>query len=160
MYNPTPHMLQCWGVSIGSMPYQINTASLHSYDIISVQLAVQGVTNTHAPILWPWRRWRAYIGKSPPHAAFIAYPATWNLRLLISVNPSQNSWACSPDRKLTWHCRAATRCPVSTHEAVHFPWEVCVSVCGPVWWVHNFELAGLWSSIPVWWYPPLGREPV
>ena len=115
---------QLWGSSGGSVPYQSTMAYLHSWGPSSVPFTVDGTMESHAPVFLPRRRRRLYVGDNLPAAAEKASSTSWSFCRLISFLSSVRSCVWSPERNSTRPRRAATRCPVTTHDAVQLPFAI------------------------------------
>ena len=125
MQNLAWQPLQCVGRSGGWRPYRRKKTLRHSCAPSSFPLTVDGCTVSQAPIFVARRSWRACNTRNPSSAAVRASSARrWTL-LQTVVHPSWRQANWSAVRNSTWPRSAATRCPVTTQDAVQFSRSVC-----------------------------------
>ena len=93
-----------------------------------VLLTVYGSTVIHVPVFAARRRRRACNTGSTSSAAVISFSARICPRLLTAVRPSQRQAEWSAVRNYTWPLSSATKCPVTTQDAVQFSGAVWVGL--------------------------------
>ena len=103
------------------MLYQKITASLHYWVPSSVPLTTDGIMKRRGPVFLHQYRRRLSVGEINLTSEERDYFASWSfLRHISSLLLVRNcEWL--PESNSTKPCKAATRSPVTMHDAVQFP---------------------------------------
>ena len=103
------------------MPYCRNKASFHSCDPSCVLLTVDGATNSHTSVLYPRCRQIVSVEDSTLESAVQSSLSPCDFCLLITMQSSLRSCACSTDQKSARTHWDATGCTVTLNDDIYFP---------------------------------------